>query len=73
MGVLAEDLRSDIKAIAEGHSALRDEMKVEFAAVRIETEAIRLELEMIRWSFPLYAETSKKRSGATNWPSSKPA
>lgn len=63
MGVLAEGLRADIKLIAEGHGALREEMKVEFAAVRTETEAIRLELEMIRSELSIIRRDLKEKVG----------
>jgi len=35
-GVLQEELRSDVKAVAEGQEALRDEMRREISAARTE-------------------------------------
>ena len=36
-GVVIEDVKSDVRAVAEGVDALRTEMRAEFAAVRGDT------------------------------------
>ena len=63
MDVLVEGLEHKIQLIAEGHDALREDMRVEFAAVRTETEMIRLELEMIRSELSIIRRDLKEKVG----------
>jgi hypothetical protein len=63
MGLLAEGLEHKIQLIAEGHETLREDMRVEFAAVRTETETIRLELEMMRSELSIIRRDLKEKAG----------
>ena len=60
-GVVAEGVRGDVRAVAEGLGALRDEMRREFAAVR--SEAAR-EFEETRSLIRLsYGELDRRVTG----------
>jgi hypothetical protein len=63
MGVLTEGLRSDIRAIAEGHSTLRQEIADRFAESKFEMEQIRLEMEMMRSELSIIRSDLKQKVG----------